>query len=328
VRILVYAADPADRKLAQFFRQSQASDPSLELEFLPLAGFARSWRKRAPRAFVYIDVDADLDPARLADIASKLASAEACSWGFLDRAGKMEDPAAFFFEGAKDYVGPRLFRAGLSPERLGRLMAFAGAKACPDEADDAEAAARPFRGWSALALGDEIRVRFCYAAVGNQRELLERIGEKRLNKLKEDFAAFLETRAKDCGGISWIREKSGNLLLFPPRDEGMNPILAAFRLLLDRALIGYEVFRLETPLTFRFAFHAGTTMWRPPGSTGTVVSDDVNFIFHMGVKAAEDGGITVSAEAERCLPACLRDLFSPAGDFEGRALLASRRFRD
>ncbi len=328
MRILVYAADPADRKLAQFFREAQASDPGFDLEILPLAGFARSWRKKAPRAFVYIDVDGELDQTRLADMASKLASAEACSWGFLDRAGRIEDPAACLVEGARDYVGPRLFRTGLAPERLGRLLALTGANSCLDESEDAEAAAAPFRGWGALALGDEIRVRFCYASVGNQRELLERIGEKRLNKLKEDFAAFLETWAKECGGISWIREKSGTLLLFPPRDEGMNPILAAFRLVLDRALIGYEIFRLETPLTFRFAFHAGTTMWRPPGATGTVVSDDVNFIFHMGVKAAEDGGITVSAEAERCLPACLRDLFSPAGDFEGRSLLASRRFRD
>jgi hypothetical protein len=329
MRILVYAADPADRKLARFLREALARGPGLELEVLPFSGFARTWKKKAPGAFIYFDADAGLDRARLLDIASKLSTAEGCSWGLVDRAGTIDDPAALFFMGAKDYIGPRLFRAGLSPERLERLLAYAGAAADRRRGETAaEAAEVPFPGWNGLVEGDEIRVRFCYAAVGNQRELLERIGENRLNKLKEDFASFLETWAKECGGIEWIREKSGNLLLFPPRDEGMNPILAAFRLLLDRALIGYEVFRLETPLTFRFAFHAGSTMWRPPGATGTVVSDDVNFIFHLGTKAAEDGAIQVSDEAERWVPACLRDLFSPAGDFEGRSLFSSKRFRD
>ena len=171
-------------------------------------------------------------------------------------------------------------------------------------------------------------MRFCYAAIGNQHELMERIGEKRLFKLREDFAGFLGPWAAECGGIVWIRDGSGNLLLFPPADEGINPVLAAFRLLLDRALIGYEVFRLETPLSFRFAFHEGHTMWRKPGSTGNVVSEDVNFIFHLGAKASPDGLIVVTDCAESIVPTCLRDLFASGGDFEGRALLASKRFRD
>ena len=176
--------------------------------------------------------------------------------------------------------------------------------------------------------GADVPVRFCYAAVGNQKSLLERIGEKRLDKLREDFAAFLEPWSKECGGIVWIRETAGSLLLFPPRDEGMNPVLAAFRLLLDRALIGYEVFKLEVPLTFRFAFHAGRTMWRKPGATGSIVAEDVNFVFHLGMKAAGDGYILVSDDARTSIPSSLGDLFAPAGDFEGRSLIASRRFKD
>ena len=97
---------------------------------------------------------------------------------------------------------------------------------------------------------------------------------------------------------------------------------------LDRALIGYEVFKLEVPLTFRFAFHAGHTQWRKPGATGNVISEDVNFVFHLGMKAAGDGYILASADAERAVPECLRELFSEAGDYEGRSLIASRKFKD
>ncbi|HOX33070.1 MAG TPA: hypothetical protein PLB91_12120 [Spirochaetales bacterium] len=324
MRILVYAADPADRKLSGLL--AKALPRGAELELLAYASFLKTYKKKAPGAFVYLDAGAEPDAGRLADQGAKLASLALCAWGVVDRGGAIADPAILFFAGARDYIGKSLAREGLPPGRLGRALASAGL--APAAAPSPDSAASAFPGWGALSPGDQVQVRFCYAAVGNQRELLERIGEKRLHKLKEDFAAFLEPWAKECGGIEWIRDQSGSLLLFPPKDEGMNPVLAAFRLLLDRALVGYEVFRLETPLSFRFAFHSGVTMWRPPGSTGTVVSDDVNFIFHLGTKAAADGAIVASEEAERSVPPFLRDLFSPAGDFEGRRLSASKRFRD
>jgi hypothetical protein len=318
--ILICAADPADRKLAAFVARSFSGGEAPDI--IGDASFSRSFRKRAQGAFVYFD--AALGPDRVRELASKLDGIEDCGWGVLDREGASTDPAAWFFAGACDYVGPSLFKSGLGPERLDEALAYAGLSedGSPSSGGDS------FPGWSALEEGSELRVRFCYAAVGNQKSLLERIGEKRLDKLREDFAAFLESWAKESCGIVWIRETAGCLLLFPPRDEGMNPVLAAFRLLLDRALIGYEVFKLEVPLSFRFAFHAGRTMWQRPGATGRIVSEDVNFVFHLGTKAAGDGYILASSDAEDAIPASLRDLFTAAGDFEGHNLLASKAFRD
>jgi hypothetical protein len=327
MRTIVCASDPEDKKLAAFATRSL----SKEAEIVGDQAFSRSVKKKASGAFVYFD--ARLGADRVFELASKLDGLDASGWGVLDREGKSEDPAAFFFAGASDYIGPALFKAGLGPGRLGEALAYAGlvdADAPVEGADGAEgpAGCPAFPGWASLEEGVDVAVRFCYAAIGDQRGLLERIGDKRLDKLKEDFAAFLESWSKECGGLVWIKEGSGCLLLFPPQDEGMNPVLASFRLLLDRALIGYEVFKLEAPLSFRFAFHAGRTMWRKPGETGRVVSEDVNFVFHLGMKAAGDGYILLSAEAGGSVPACLRDLFSPAGDFEGRSLLASRKFKD
>jgi class 3 adenylate cyclase len=320
-RIVVYAIDPEDRKLAAAFERSLP--PECGLELAPLSGFSRSFRKKVPGAMVYLEA-AGLEAARLAELEEKLREIEGCAWGVIDRGGEIGDPASLFFRGASDYLGPHFFRAGraLGAERLAAALASAGLAPAPVEAP------RAFPGWSGLEAGAEVSVRFCYAAVAGQGELLERIGEKRLHKLREDFASFLGKWSAECGGIVWIKESTGCLVLFPPGDEGMNPVLAAFRLLLDRALVGYEVFALETPLSFRFAFHTGSTMWRPPGATGTVVSEDVNFIFHLGSKTPSDGAILVSSDAERSIPAFLRDLFSPAGDFEGRPISSSRRLRD
>jgi hypothetical protein len=320
MKILVCAADPDDKKLSAFAARCMGSCESFET--IADTAFSRTGKKKAQGSLVYFD--AALGEERILELAAKLKDVEACAWGVVDRAGESPDPALYFFAGASDYVGARLFKAGLDAARLNEALAHAGLAAVKGAGIGAEA----FPGWAELAEGAEVPVRFCYAAVGNQKGLLERIGEKRLDRLREDFAAFLESWSKEYGGIVWIRETAGCLLLFPPRDEGMNPLLAAFRLLLDRALVGYEVFKLEVPLTFRFAFHEGRTTWRKPGATGSIVSEDVNFAFHLGTKAAGDGFILVSAEAGRAIPDYLGDLFSPSGDFEGRSLFASRRFKD
>jgi hypothetical protein len=320
MKVIVCASESEDRKLAAFASRSLSSIGSVEL--IADSAFIRAVRKKAPGSFVYFD--SGLGRERILELASKLEGIESCAWGVIDRTGESPDPSAYFFAGASDYVGERLFKTGFGPERLDDALAYAGLAEKPDEDPGKE----DFPGWTKLEEGADVPVRFCYASIGDQKGLVERIGDKRLGKLREDFATFLESWSKECGGIVWIRETAGCLLLFPPRDEGMNPFLAAFRLLLDRALIGYEIFKLEVPLTFRFAFHEGRTMWRKPGATGNIIAEDVNFAFHLGTKAAGDGYLLVSTDASRGIPDCIADLFSPAGDFEGRSLVSSRRFKD
>ncbi len=321
MRILVCSADPESRKLAAFLRKSKLSDSDAEI--VSPTRLSRSFKTIARGAFVYFFLP-ELGERKALSLAAKLAAAEHFSWGVMDPAGEAEDPAVFFFAGARDYIGPRLFKEGAGSKRLAAAMAFASASGtCPD---DREAPA--FAGWDRLAEGEQVEARFCYAALADQEGLRERIGETRLGKLKDEFASFLESWSKESGGILWIREARGCLLLFPPDDAQANPILSAFRLLLDRVLVGYEVFRLQAPLSFRFVFHAGRAPWRKRGATGTVVSDDVNYVFHLGRRREGDGHIVVSETAEGSIPACLQDLFSRSGSFEGRQIHVSRRFSD
>ena len=78
---------------------------------------------------------------------------------------------------------------------------------------------------------------------------------------------------------------------------------------------------------FTCAVHHGSTEFAAPGKTGTIVSDAVNFIFHLGAKCAQAGRLTLSSDVDRSIiPAPLRELFVDAGAFEGRTLMHSRRF--
>jgi hypothetical protein len=318
VRLILYAAEAGERRVLDRFPAEAG------VEVLSINSFPRNFRKKAQGAMVYFDLRS-ASPERILELGTRLTrEVPGAHWGVFDPGGQLGDPASLFFAGGSDYLGPAFARCRVPLARLQKAFDFAGMESLPREEEEKPG----FLGWEALEPGQICEVRFCYAALGAQRELFESIGEKRLQHLRECFATFLGDWAAEAGGIVWIKENPHCLLLFPPGDEGMNPILAALRLLLDRALVGYEVFRIEVPLTFRFAFHRGQTPWKAPGATGTLVSEDINFIFHLGSKFPCDGQVLVSKDAEGAIPGSLRDLFDAAGDFEGRQVFASRKFKD
>ena len=320
MRITVFSRMPP----SQFEVVKSAFPSGAPLEIFPMRNIKRALDKTDDSGIVYLDAR-EMGEAGIRRQASALASRGFSVWGVLDPLGEIQDVSGLFFLGAKDYLGPGVLKSSLPLGRLKAVRTFA--KAASTLAYEAPPE-RTFVGWGNISEESEISARFCYASLGDPQGLRERIGEKRLKKLREDYSNFMGSWAAECGGIAWMKDPEGTLLLFPERDEGTNPILGAFRFILDRALVGYEVFHLEVPLTFRFAFHAGKTVWRRPGATGTIVSADVNFIFHLGSRFSSDGRITLSADMENSIPAAIRDLFVPAGDFEGRLILASRKFRD
>lgn len=315
MKILVYASDPVGSDARERF-------PShVELEILSLSSLNRTLERRSADRFVYLDAR-NLEGPEFDDMASAFSRREGLAWGVLDPEGAVKDPALLFFLGAADYLGPGILP--VEEERLRRALARAHRD---DETSELEQP-RSFPGWARLREGKEYDFMFCHAALGEQERLRDAIGEKRFAKLKEAFATHVAEIAAGLDGKAWIQDPTGLLLAFPPKPALDSPVLAAFELLLDRALVGYEIFHLETPATFRFAFHAGRAPWRPPGATGTVVSDDVNFIFHLATRYPHDGRIVVSSTCSDMIPQQIADLFAPAPAFEGRDLSISRRFCD
>lgn len=299
---------------------SELLPAKVEVETMSISSLKRSAERRADR-FIYLDARG-LETEVLHEAATWLAGHPNLAWGVLDPDGTVDDPAMLFFAGAGDYLGP-----GTLPVDEARLR-YALARARRDDESPEPEQARSFPGWSKLREGKEYDFLFCHASIGAVEQLREAIGEKRLAKLRESFAAHMAEIAEGLDGKAWIMDSHGLLLAFPPKGLADSPVLAAFELLLDRALVGYEVFKLEVPLTFRFAFHSGSAPWRPPGATGTVVSEDVNFIFHLANRGGHDGRITLSAACADAIPPQIADLFQPAPAFEGHEILVSRRFLD
>ena len=98
-------------------------------------------------------------------------------------------------------------------------------------------------------------------------------------------------------------------------------------MLVSAPLITMETLNIKIPSNFIFALHYGSISYKPPGKTGTVVSDAVNYIYHLGAKKAEPGRLTISDTVPGgTIPKSLEDCFVFAGEFEDRKIWHSKKF--
>ena len=67
-------------------------------------------------------------------------------------------------------------------------------------------------------------------------------------------------------------------------------------------------------------------MYRDVGETGDVVSEDVNFVYHLGAKHTRPGELTMTRTAFSFVPSGLQGIFIDRGTFEGHEIRGMRRF--
>jgi hypothetical protein len=113
----------------------------------------------------------------------------------------------------------------------------------------------------------------------------------------------------------WMNQSG--LVLFPFNGESINAILSCIRLVLNRTIISAEYYPYNTVITYRMILHLGNTIYRTRGKTGTIVSDTINFLFHMGKQFSQRGHFYVTAPVVPFIPEQLQKVFIPVGTFEG-----------
>ncbi|MCL2792209.1 MAG: hypothetical protein FWD87_03885 [Spirochaetaceae bacterium] len=291
---------------------------------------------------VYLDISS-LSSSELKKILGSLKKSRPGSfWGIIDPKGAAEDPALFFFDSACDYIGPALVKKGLNKKRFD--IAFSNiskAKAPSSTAKDQsqsmgkqKSATSPsskvklptskFEGWKSIHSGATAPFFFLFVSL----PIKSQAREAAFNAVKNRLRDVLQQALSNADALLWMDKENTCLFLVPARaPNAMAAIEAALKVILNSRIICVEKLGISHPVDFTFAMHYGKTLFRAPGKTGSVVSEAVNYIYHLGEKQAEAGRLTISDEVpEEVLPKGLRDLFSPVGDFEGIAIRHSKRF--
>ena len=289
----------------------------------------------------YIDI-AGLTPAEIKKILAQLKKSGAF-WGIIDPKGAAEDPASFFFEGARDYIGPALVKKGLSKKRFAAAFSWASEGDGPGggigAANETESENKKkiqklptgkFEGWKSIRSGTSLPFFFLFVSFSGKSNANLRpiIGEAAFNNVKSRLRDVLQQGLWEAEPLLWMETENTGLLLIPPRAANIRAAVeAVLKMILNIRLIGIEKLGLSIPVVFTFALHYGQTVYQAPGKTGSVVSEPVNYIFHLGAKRAETGRLTISDDVpEEAIPESLLNLFGNAGEFEGTPIRHSRRF--
>lgn len=264
--------------------------------------------------FLYIEEPLDLADAKKL---YRFLSKQDLYWGLLDPLGRVDDPAELFFFGACDYLSPVTFAQPLPLARFKRMCqwGFPESIAAPDVAEKEET---PWD-WNQALTGQEYQFFFLLISLGDVPALKKRFGETRFNQLRNEFRTWLGRVSAEEGGQLWMDMDTSFLVLFP--DTGsFSPLVFGFKTLLARMHLGFEYFRINQPLDLVMATHRGTATWRPPGDTGTVVSDAINSVFHLGQKFAPLNTLSMTSDCLTLVPPSFRDLLVEAGNYEGRSI--------
>jgi len=271
-------------------------------------------------------------------------SCGAAPWGIIDPKGSVKDTAALFFEGACDYLGPALMiESGVDAKRLKEVLAWRKHQPSTEGGDKSASAdgkggfiksgiklpaASAFPGWNKMQVGKSMPFYLLYCALQGKVALDSRLDDKTVAQIHKNFLTHLDENLQDSDGLLWMNTGKDCLFLIPPRAKCVEEaIKACVRMVISAPQIVLETLDLSIPSNIVFALHYGTLSYKQPGKTGTVVSDAVNFIFHLGAKKSQPGRLTISGDLpDVTVPQNLQDLFIPAGEYEGRKIWQTKRF--
>jgi len=316
-------------------------------QFFPLAHIS----KQTPpdECILYIDITG-FDAAKIKKTITELKkSCKKTPWGIIDPKEKIKDPFILFFEGASDYLGSDFFKKSkcIDPKRIKQALLWRKSvmvesiTAGKDNEKKPSAvegeflknkiklpAANIFPGWKKMPSGKVLPFYILFCSLQGKTALDVRLGEKAFLQLQERFLSFLADSFEEMDGLLWIDTGKDCAFLLPPKVKSIEAAIeACVRMIISAPLVTLETLGLSIPANFIFALHYGSITYKPRGKTGTVVSDAVNFIFHLGTKKAKAGRLTVSGSIpDESIPKILQDLFVFSGEFEGQKTWHTKKF--
>lgn len=267
--------------------------------------------------------------------------------GVFDPEGLIHDPARVFFLGGADYITKSVVEETISSQRFAETMRFVeasgglverreergGGGQRPEASEVLLSSPEPptreivsGRDWSEVRTGEEYTFWFLYAKLDESDRYAVQRSDEYAEQVDRRFRDQLLAETGRFGGRVWMWKRFSGLLLFPYDGKRCMPIIPVFRLFMNRVIHTVERSTGKNVLSFRVAVHVGNTEYRAAGDTGEVVSEDVNFVYHLGERHTGSGEMTITRAALSFVPEGLQRFFVERGPFEGHETYAMHRF--
>ena len=247
--------------------------------------------------------------------------------GIVDSAGSIEDIGGLFHRGAVDYLKKPLLQAGITSRRIKDVLTFSPV----DEAAQNNTTGVMNKewkiapgGWKEITSGQEYTFSLLYIELDMVEEWKKKSGKSHIDAIQKTFHDHTENVFSPLGGKIWMWMDHSGLVLFPFDGTSCAPLIACLRLILNRTISSIEIYQYNTLITYTMALHIGNTEFKGRGKTGGIISDTINFVFHIGKQFAEPGHLYVTDTIVPFIHKGLKDTFVRAGTFEGKEMFALR----
>ena len=268
---------------------------------------------------VYVDVSA-LDETRRSSFLLSIARRTTIRFGVADPLGQIDDIGQLFHSGAIDYLGKKILVLPFNPKRIEAAVRFKPFEEQSGETESDTSTNQKWnlsgKDWTEVTSGKEYAFCFMFVEIDLLEEWKRKSGREHLDGVKKAFHGHIERTIAPLNGKIWMWMDTGGLVLFPFDGKECDAIITCSKLVLDRVLISAEQFSYGTIISYRIALHIGNTLYKARGNTGTIVSGDVNFLFHLGQKFAEPGNFYLTDPVTRFIPKGMESNFIKMGSFE------------
>lgn len=295
------------------------------LSILSVSELDKYLKKDAPDGIFYLDIS-KIDVAKSGKYLSALSRQKGSAYGIIDPEGKIKDVAALFHDGASDYLGKLSLQGGIDGKRISKVIAYAGrniqteigSNHASSELDNFISSGK---GWKSVKPGNEYTFCFMFVELDLTYEWKNKSGKIHLSKVSSDFLKFIQKAVDPLSGNIWLWGEFGGIILFPFDGQSADAVIMCFKLILGRTISSVEDFNYSTPVSIRIALDIGNTVYQKRGETGAIVSDTINFMFHLGKRFLPPGNFYLTDKVVDFIPKGMENCFRKAGKFENVNIL-------
>lgn len=283
----------------------------LEAQVLATRGYKASVERLPKNSFIYFDYSSFSDRQKTM-LLKYLAEQEIFEYGIFDPLNEIEDPARLFHDGASDYIGKTLAKSAICKERIQDALGFYHSEEGKNGLTEKDYS------WTDIVPGNEYPFIMLFMEIDILPQWKSKSGKHVIEKVMKQFYSHISKTFEPLGGKLWIHTDFGGLLLFPCNKTNGLIVRECVKLMINRVLISCEVYDYDALITYRLSLTSGETEYQVTGDTGTLISDSLNFIFHLGQRFTPKGTLIVTDDVLEIIPDGLKDLFVFEAEFQGK----------
>jgi hypothetical protein len=292
---------------------------AVDLVYISRKTIRKDIRNFCKKDIIYIDISG-YSVKEINSLLTFLTKNQKQSFGIIDPEAKIDDIADLFFRNISDYIGKRLLKNKIKTIRIKKAIEARNLNLEEEETVKFKEDHILVNDWSEIKPGKEYTFIFLYIGIDNTNILKQRFNASILAKMQNNLRIYLENFLKPYNGRMWIWNDFSGIILFPFNGKYSDAFLAACKLHLNQRIISIESLNINAIITFRLVMHIGNTVFRKRGSTGNIISNTMNSIFHIGQKFIEPRNFNITDDVLLYLKNGLKENFVPYGDFEGNKI--------